>query len=341
VGSNLCLRFKQDFPKINVLALDNLKRRGSELNLPRLKKAGVEFLHGDVRSKEDLNLPQVDLIIECSAEPSVMAGISSSPEYLVNTNLMGAINCFELARKNKADVVFISTSRVYPVAKINALQFTEKKTRFALKANQKIKGASEKGISEAFSLEGVRSLYGTTKLAVELILQEYIENYGLKAIINRCGVLTGPWQMGKVDQGVVVLWLARHVFPKPLAYFGFGGQGKQVRDILHVDDLFELLKIQLKNINKFNGQVYNVGGGNKNSLSLLELTKYCQEISGRKIKIGSVKETRPGDIKTYISDYTKIKKETGWQPKKDVGQTLTEIYSWLSKNKNELKTIFG
>jgi len=341
VGSNLCLKFKKRYRDIEITALDNLKRCGSELNLPRLKKAGVKFLHGDVRNKEDLDLPEIDLIIECSAEPSVMAGVTSSPEYLLNTNLVGAINCFELARKNRADLVFLSTSRVYPIEKINKLKFTEKETRFDLNEKQMMKGALGRGISEQFSLNGARSLYGTTKLSAELILQEYIENYSIRGIINRCGVISGPWQMGKVDQGVVVLWMARHVFQKPLSYIGYGGTGKQVRDIIHIDDLFSLLKIQLSNIEKFNGQIFNVGGGRKNSVSLLELTRYCQEISGNKIKIDSTKETRPGDIRIYISDCTRVRSRTGWRPKKNVKQTLADIYQWIIENKDELEPILA
>ena len=120
VGSNLALDFKKNNPETHIIALDNLKRRGSELNLPRLKEDGIEFIHGDIRNKEDLEgTGKADLIIECSAEPSVMAGYNSSPEYLINTNLLGTVNCLEYARKCDADVVFLSTSRVYPVRTIN------------------------------------------------------------------------------------------------------------------------------------------------------------------------------------------------------------------------------
>lgn len=341
VGSNLCLKLKKHYRGVEVFALDNLKRRGSELNLPRLKKVGVKFLHGDIRNKEDLDLPGIDLVIECSAEPSVMAGITSSPEYLLNTNLVGAINCFELARRNKADMVFLSTSRVYPIEKVNQLKFTEKETRFDLSEKQTINGASRDGISEQFPLHGARSLYGTTKLSAELILQEYIVNYGIKGIINRCGVISGPWQMGKVDQGVIVLWMAHHIFKKSLSYIGYGGKGKQVRDVIHIDDLFDLLKVQLANIEKFNGQIFNVGGGRENSVSLSELTRYCQEISGHKIKLGSVKETRLGDIRIYISDCSKTTKMLGWKPKRDVKQTLSDIYQWIMKNKVKLEPILA
>lgn len=341
VGSNLALKFKENYENIEIIALDNLMRRGSELNLPRLKKGGVKFVHGDIRNKEDLNLPKIGLLIECSAEPSVMAGVTSSPEYVINTNLMGAINCFELARRNKADVVFLSTSRVYPIEQIEKLRFIEGKTRFILAIKQFIKGISGDGISEEFPLEGTRTFYGATKLAAELILQEYVKHYQIRTIINRGGVFAGPWQMGKVDQGIVVLWMAKHFFKHPLSYIGYGGRGKQVRDMLHIDDLFQLLEIQLEDISKYNGQVYNVGGGKENSFSLLELTKVCREITGNRIKIGSVKETRPGDVKFYISDCRKIKKQSGWRPKRDIPQILQDTYEWIKENQQSLKRVLA
>ncbi len=205
VGSNLALRFKNEYPEINVIVFDNLKRRGSELNLPRLKEKGITFIHGDIRNKEDFNDITFDLLIECSAEPSVLAGLNGSPEYVLNTNLVGTLNCLELARINNAAIVFLSTSRVYPYYPINNANYDEKETRFELSAEQKIRGISKKGISERLSLEGPRSIYGATKLASELFITEYIETYKIKGVINRFGCIAGPWQMGKVDQGVVVL----------------------------------------------------------------------------------------------------------------------------------------
>ncbi|HEY9246818.1 MAG TPA: NAD-dependent epimerase/dehydratase family protein, partial [Candidatus Methanoperedens sp.] len=233
VGSNLAIEFAKNKKDYTIIALDNLRRRGSELNIPRLKEYGIQFIHGDIRNREDFEgIGDADLVIECSAEPSVLAGYDSSPDYLLNTNLLGTINCLEYARKCRADVVFLSTSRVYPVKTINSLGYIERKTRFELAGEHEIPGVSSRGYSEDFPLSGSRTLYGTTKLASELILQEYIEMYGLRGVINRCGVLTGSWQMGKIDQGVVVLWAAKHHYGQPLSYIGYGGKGKQVRDIL-------------------------------------------------------------------------------------------------------------
>lgn len=342
VGSNLCLKLRENYPEANVVALDNLKRRGSELNIPRLIEGGIKFVHGDIRNKEDLeSLQQVDLVLECSAEPSVMAGVSSSPEYLVNTNLVGTINCLELSRKNKADFIFLSTSRVYPIEEINQLKFKEADSRFVLNNKQTVVGSSGKGIDENFPLGKSRSLYGATKLASELLIQEYVHNYGIKAVINRCGVITGPWQMGKIDQGVFVLWVAHHIFKKPLSYIGYGGTGKQVRDFVHIDDLFELINLQIQDLYKFNNEVYNVGGGIKNSVSLLELTKCCEKITGNKIKISSVAENRPNDIRVYISNCEKIRTITNWKPRRNLEYTISDIVTWINNHRDKLSSVLN
>jgi CDP-paratose 2-epimerase len=343
VGSHIAIMLKRQYPSQAVVVLDNLKRRGSELNIARLKTAGVEFRHGDVRNPEDLELGnrKLALLVECSAEPSVLAGFNESPVYLINSNLHGAINCLELARKHAADFVFLSTSRVYPVARLKQLNLKESPTRFTLEQQQPMPGASAMGIAENFPLEGRRSLYGATKLAAELIALEYAEMYDLRVIINRCGVIAGPWQMGKVDQGVFTLWMAAHYFGKPLKYIGFGGSGKQIRDVLHIDDLCNLLHIQLNRISDCSSKVYNVGGGLENSLSLLETTALCREITGRQIEIKPELQERPVDIPCYISDNRRVIRETGWQPSRSVQHTLSDIFQWIRENEAALKQILS
>ncbi|MES2387721.1 MAG: NAD-dependent epimerase/dehydratase family protein [Bacteroidota bacterium] len=342
VGSGLALLFKNHYPQYRVIAFDNLKRRGSELNIQRLRLAGIEFIHGDIRNREDLDtVGKIDFMIEAAAEPSVMAGISSAPDYLLNTNLFGALNCMEFCRKHGAGLMFLSTSRIYPIGTIEAVNFTETDTRFEISDDQSIAGASSKGFSEAFPLDGARSLYGATKLASEIMLHEYIDTYKLPAVINRCGVLTGPWQMGKVDQGVTVLWVARHFWKNKLGYFGYGGTGKQVRDILHINDLFRLVEIQMGNIEKYSGKIFNAGGGREVSVSLQELTAVCEEVTGNKIEITQVPENRAADIRVYITDNTKVTAETGWKPEIGVKQIITDIHDWISANESQLKPILN
>lgn len=341
VGSNIAIKLKEHFPHISVISLDNLSRKGSELTLPRLFEHGIVFRHGDVRKRDDLSFDNIDLIIECSAEPSVMAGVTSSPNYLIHTNLLGAINCYELAREQGADVVFLSTSRVYPVKLLNDLTHQETNTRFELDARQSIIGAGSDGISEEFPLAGVRTLYGTTKLSAEMLLSEYLENYGIHGIIDRFGVIAGPWQMGKIDQGFMALWVAHHVYGQPLSYIGFGGKGKQVRDVLHIDDVLDILLLQIENMKSYSGSVFNIGGGRENSTSLLELTNLCQKIIGKNIDMKSVPDTRQGDVRIYISDLAKIIKQSGWRPKKNIETIIDDTYRWIVDNKEKLSTVLG
>jgi CDP-paratose 2-epimerase len=331
VGANLAIWFKTRYPAVQVTAVDNLRRRGSETNLPRLREHGIEFVHCDIRNPEDLRFAErrVDLILECSAEPSVLAGYGGAPDYVINTNLVGTVNCLELARRANAALIFLSTSRVYPVSRLNDIATAESATRFVLAPGQALDGVSEQGVGEQFPLDGPRSLYGATKLGSELLIQEYGAMYGLRYIINRCGVLAGPWQMGKVDQGVFALWLARHYFRRELSYIGWGGQGKQVRDVLHIDDLAEVLDAQLARFSTLAGATFNVGGGPQCSLSLLETTRLCQEITGQTVPIGHVAENRPADLKWYITDNRRVSGATGWLPRRIPRDTLVAIHDWL------------
>ena len=233
----------------------------------------------------------------------------------------------------------LSTSRVYPIAHLSSLHYTESDTRFQLDAVQNLPGCSRDGISEAFPLDGARSFYGMTKLAGEALIHEYVFSYGTRALINRCGVLAGPGQMGKVDQGVVTLWAARHVYERPLTYTGFGGHGKQVRDILHVDDLFELVDRQMQTPDVWDGRIYNVGGGTRCSASLRELTTLCQEISGKKVPIDGRPETSAVDIPIYETDNGKVTAELAWTPTRGVPETMDEIVRWIVEHRDALRTI--
>ena len=281
----------------------------------------------------------VDLILECSAEPSVLAGYGGTPDYVVNTNLLGTVNCLELARRTNADMLFLSTSRVYPLRSLNSIDTREDVSRIVVAPKQTIPGVSDSGISEQFPLDGPRSLYGTTKLCSELLIQEYGEMYGLRFIINRCSVIAGPWQMGKADQGVFTLWVARHYFKGELSYIGWGGQGKQVRDLLHIDDLAELVGLQLGRFGDLAGDTFNVGGGADNSLSLLETTRLCEELTGHSIPIGSDVTNRRGDVKWYITDNARVMQATSWAPRRTPRNTLTSICEWIRGSETVLKNL--
>ena len=340
VGSSLCLKLKQKYPSYSITAFDNLKRRGSELSLSDFQQAGITFMHGDIRNSEDLAaVGDFDVLIEASAEPSVMSGLNSDPTYVINNNLYGSINCFNTCLKNKAKLIFLSTSRVYPIERIERAHFVEEATRFSFSDDQIEKGISRQGISEAMDLSGARSFYGTTKYASELFIQEYAAFYGLQAAVTRFGVIAGPRQMGKTDQGVVTLWMAKHYWQQSLKYIGYGGTGKQVRDILHVDDAVSLIDRQIHEMELFDGKIYNAGGGLGTSASLLEMTAICEKITGNKIKIDSELQNRPADLRIFVTDATKIQQETGWRPEHSVEDIFTDIFKWINQNEAALKPI--
>jgi CDP-paratose 2-epimerase len=333
VGASVALSLAERHPDWRVTAFDNLRRRGGELNLPRLKAAGVSFLHGDVREPGDLpEAGELDALVECSAEPSVLAGLGSDTDYVVRTNLLGAYHCLELARRTDAQLVFLSTSRVYPVEPLNALAYREDESRFELEEQQPYTGVSPRGISEGFPLDGARTLYGSTKLAAELLIEEYAAAFGLRTVVDRCGVIAGPWQMGKVDQGVFTHWMLSHHFEQQLAYIGYDGKGKQVRDLLAVDDLVDLVDEQLADPEQWAGFVGNVGGGREGSLSLIETTELCRELTGKTVPIGSVEETRAGDVPVYLSDCDLLYRHTQWRPKRTPRDILESIHRWIAEN---------
>jgi CDP-paratose 2-epimerase len=338
VGASVSLALKERNPDWELLAFDNLKRRGSELNLPRLRDAGVAFVHGDVREPGDLMaLPAIDALVECSAEPSVLAGFGEAADYVVRTNLLGAYHCLQLARRDDAVFLFLSTSRVYPIELLNQLRLTETATRFELAAEQELVGASEAGISEAFPLGAARTLYGATKLAGELLAAEYADAFGLRVVIDRCGVIAGPWQLGKVDQGVFTHWVLSHHFGRPLTYLGYGGTGKQVRDLLSVADLVELIDEQLRNLDTWAGFTGNVGGGPGCSLSLLETTQLCRELTGNEVPIEATGEARPGDVPLYVSDCARLFERTDWRPRRAPREILADIHGWVKDNETALE----
>jgi CDP-paratose 2-epimerase len=338
VGSNLSISLAARHPDWGLVALDNLRRRGSELNLARLRDAGVEFVHGDVREASDLDaIGPVDAVVECSAEPSVLSERSGGARYVVESNLIGAWNCIELAAAHRAQLIFLSTSRVYPLEALRSLQLEEGPDRFELAADQPLPGASAAGIAESFPLQGPRTLYGTTKLSAELLIAEYRESSRLRAAVDRCGVIAGPWQMGKVDQGVFTYWMLSHVLGRPLSYIGYGGTGRQVRDLLHVEDLVNLIEDQLTRPDVWDGATVNVGGGREVSLSLAETTTLCREISGLEVEIGGEPQERPGDVPLYISDCGAAERIGGWAPKRSARDVLEDVHRWAREHRDVLE----
>jgi len=285
-----------------------------------------------------------DLMIEASAEPSVSAGQTGSPAYVIAANLVGTANCLEFARKKAGRFLFLSSSRVYSIASLRGIRLNETPERFEIAPDQSaagLTGVSPKGIREDFPTARARSFYGTTKLASEMLIQEYAESYGLEALINRCGVIAGPGQFGKTDQGVFTMWIACHYFGIPLKYTGFGGTGKQVRDLLHPDDLVELVKKQIHNDGRWQCEIFNVGGGHERSVSMREMTGVCREIVGREVAVGKVEETMTWDVPVYWTDSGKVSATYEWSPRKGIKDIVSETAAWIQNNERLLKPLFA
>lgn len=341
VGSALARALRAAYPRERVAALDNLKRRGSELNIPLLQEAGVDFIHGDIRCPEDLEaVAEVEWILDCSAEPSVLAGLDD-PRYVIHTNLDGTVNALELARRRRARFVLLSTSRVYPISLLESLPYRETATRFEWAFPGQRHGVSRHGVSEQCPLSGVCSLYGATKRASEQLVQEYAATFGVEHLINRFGVIAGPGQFGKSDQGIFTHWLIAHWLGLPLAYLGYGGNGKQVRDLLHIADVTDLILLQLQHWKRVRNQIFNAGGGRRVSASLLETTRLCEEITARRLPIRSVRRNRPNDLRIYLTDHRRLTRLLGWKPSRDVRTILADTHRWLLQNEREVKRWIG
>ena len=226
------------------------------------------------------------------------------------------------AKKDKSKIIFLSSSRVYPIDQLSNIIKNKN-----IKKNLPIK----KTISEAQPTKGAKSIYGLTKFASEMFIEEFSYAFGIKYLINRCGVISGPLQFGKQDQGFVSLWIWRHLNKKKLSYIGYGGYGNQIRDVLHIDDLSELILLQIKNINKINNKLFTVGGSKTSYTSLSQLTKLCQKITGNKIKMGKVSKTSSYDIPYYLSDNTHVSNTYKWKPKRNINQVVMDTFLWLKK----------
>ena len=324
VGSNIAIYLKKKLKNAKISSLDNLTRKGSILNRDRLKIHRIKNFNFNIEKFEKINnLPKFDLIIDCCAEPAIEAS-RKDPDRVFKTNLIGTFNILKKCKKDNANIIFLSSSRVYSISRLRNL-FKSLNISKPLKIKKKI--------NENFETTNASSLYGFTKLASEKLIREIFFKTKLKYIINRFGVIAGPWQFGKQDQGFVPLWVAKHYLKKKLSYIGFGGYGNQVRDVIHIDDVCEIISIQIKKLKKINNNTFNIGGGLKSYISLKDLTSKCQKITNNKIIIKKVPKTSIFDIPYFITDNKKIKKFYNWEPLKNINIILNDIYQWLHKNK--------
>ena len=329
LGINLALFLKKK--GFTVHTLDNLTRKGSKYNSNLLKKQKIKNYKINISNiKRIKSLPKYDLILDCCAEAAVEIS-KNDFDKVINTNLIGTINILKKSKNDKSKIIFISSSRIYPLEEMN---------KIIKNKNLKSKIKISKMFSEKDKIIGPKTIYGLTKLCSEMLIEEFSYAYKLKYLINRCGVISGPLQFGKQDQGFVSLWIWRHLNKKKLSYIGYGGYGNQIRDVLHIDDLSELILLQIKNINKINNKLFTVGGSKTSYTSLSQLTKLCQKITGNKIKMGKVSKTSSYDIPYYLTDNTHVSNTYRWKPKRNINQVVMDTFLWLKKNKPIIKKYF-
>ena len=335
VGATLARGLRDGRPDLEIIGLDNLVRAGSELNRTPLRELGVQVRHGDVRNPSDLDaLPRCDWILDAAANPSVLAGVDgkTSSRQLIEHNLSGTVNMLELAKDWRSGLIILSTSRVYSLRELAAIPVQVKGDRFVPDLKEKrLMGLSAQGVAEEFSTEPPLSLYGASKRASELLALEYGAAFDLPVFINRCGVLAGAGQFGKIDQGIFSFWIHSYCHKRPLKYIGFGGEGYQVRDCLDARDLLPLVHQQMQNPAKPAPRVLNVSGGVTRSASLKQLSDWCAQRFGT-TAIDSEKAARVFDVPWMVLDSSEAKRVWGWQPQTPLERIWSGIADHAKRN---------
>jgi len=341
IGSRLATALIERLPDVEITGIDNLSRPGSESNRSALGAKGIQFVHGDLRMRSDVEaLPKCEWVIDAAANPSVLAGVDgrSSSRQLTEHNLGATLNLLEYCRDREAGFILLSTNRVYSVTDLAGLPLQQEGRRFVLDDAQPLStGAGQGGITERFPVRQPISLYGATKLSSEVMAIEFGLTFGFPVWINRCGVLAGAGQFGTAEQGIFSYWLHAHAARLRLRYIGFGGRGLQVRDALHPDDLADLIEAQMRR-DPVTDPIYNVGGGSANTMSLAELTAWCDERFGVHTP-DPEDRSRPFDVPWIVMDSGRAFRDFGWAPKRSIESILQEIAAqvrqdpdWLARS---------
>ena len=329
VGSSLCLYLKNKIKKIKILSLDNLSKEYSRRNQKILKKNNIEnkiINVGNFNQMKNIKF-KADVIIDCSANPSVEASKRNMTK-IIESNFLSTVNILEKTSHDKSKLIFLSSSRVYPI--------NDSYARFKKYLNT----GKVSSYDENDNTDGPKTMYGFTKFSSEELIKEYKYSNNIDYIINRCGLISGPGQFGKVEQGLVSLWMWKHINNSKLKFIGHKGSGKQIRDVLFIEDLCRLILIQIKEFNNLKNNLFCIGGGKKNIIDLVKLTEICSKISKKNIIISKVKKTSNYDIPYYVSSIDKINKFSGWKPKKNLIEGLKELFEWMTKNKKQISRYF-
>lgn len=323
IGANLSDYFLGKNWEVNIF--DNFSRAGSKNNIfwikNRHKKGKLLVQKGDLKDfgKLKKGIEKADAIFHLAGQVAVTSSLSN-PRSDFEDNLLGTLNVLEAVRLSghKPAIIFSSTNKVYGA--LESKKIKEGKLRYDFLDGNSI---SEDQLLDFYSP------YGCSKGAADQYVRDYYRMYGIPTVVFRQSCIYGPRQMGMEDQGWTAYFAISTVLGKPITIYG---NGKQVRDLLEISDLTEAYKKALDKINKSRGQIYNIGGGFKNSFSLLEYIEFLEKTLGKKIKLEFKKE-RPGDQKVFISDNQKLKKDLGWEPKIRKEEGLKKLVEWVRENK--------
>jgi CDP-paratose 2-epimerase len=324
IGANLARHLLLE-TTANVHLFDNLSRKGVQHNLQQLKRTlgisgRLRVTIADVRDASAVERAVRDAteIYQFAAQVAVTTSLSD-PRIDFETNCIGTFNVLEAARKagHQPFLLFTSTNKVYGEMAQEPLQATAKRYAYA----------GRQGISEEQPLD-FHSPYGCSKGAADQYVREYSRIYNLPTVVFRMSCIAGEMQHGNEDQGWVAHFLYRALQGSPLTIFG---DGRQVRDVLYVGDLMRAFDLARRCIRVTSGQIYNVGGGRENTVSLIELIEEIEQFLGKRLELTRDRR-RPGDQLIYVSDYSKFMRHTGWEPKFPVRQTLAAIFDFWKKH---------
>jgi CDP-paratose 2-epimerase len=330
IGSNLAQNLLEH-TDAKVHVFDNLSRRGVRHNLQSLQKlAGnsgrLQITVGDVRDQAMVEraVRHATEIYHFAAQVAVTTSVVD-PRLDFEINVGGTFNILEAARKfgRRPFILFTSTNKVYGDMSEHHVAAGPKRYAYV----------STRGISEAQPLD-FHSPYGCSKGAADQYVRDYARIYDIPTTVVRMSCIAGARQFGNEDQGWVAHFLYSALMNQPLVIYG---DGRQVRDVLCVDDLLRVFEAVRENAAMTAGQIYTVGGGAKNTVSLLELMDEIEDLTGKRIDYER-DEFRPGDQLIYVTDHSKLTRHTGWEPKITVRQTLMRIHDWWKRNRDVFET---
>lgn len=315
--------------KAHVVVFDNLSRKNTDKNLAWLKTLGgnLTFIRGDLRSVGDVEkligfLKKADAVLHLAAQVAVTSSVTN-PREDFEINVLGTFNLLEAMRaaKSQAKLIYASTNKVY--GGMDDVQVIEKQTRYEYKD-------LPFGAGEDRQLD-FHSPYGCSKGAADQYVHDYGRMYGLDTVVMRQSCIYGPRQFGVEDQGWVAWFIIATAMGKKLTIYG---DGKQVRDLLYIDDLIAAYDIALNARSKTRGGIYNIGGGRQNTLSVWnEFGSLLAKLFKRNIPV-ALDDWRPGDQKIFVADIRKAKKEFDWEPKIGVEEGITKLHAWVTSNKD-------